>query len=85
MAVNLKTLEVEIQEQRKVITEKQDEKKEKGVVRALGVLPAKEKIEVKNNEVKEAKEQKVELEFPYDDLDLMYRYVLKELGIKNPF
>lgn len=30
-------------------------------------------------------EAKIELEFPYDDLDFFYKYVLKELGIQNPF
>ncbi|MGB4503530.1 MAG: hypothetical protein WBI44_01370 [Syntrophaceticus sp.] len=30
-------------------------------------------------------EQKVHLEFPYDDLELLYEYTLKEMGIKNPF
>lgn len=30
-------------------------------------------------------QEKVELEFPYDDLDFFYKYVLKELGIQNPF
>jgi|GEM_PF-2906087 len=30
-------------------------------------------------------EEKIELEFPYDDLDFFYKYVLKELGIQNPF
>ncbi|HHY40800.1 MAG TPA: hypothetical protein GX502_06055 [Syntrophaceticus sp.] len=30
-------------------------------------------------------EQAVHLEFPYDDLELLYRYTLKKLGIKDPF
>jgi hypothetical protein len=25
------------------------------------------------------------MEFPYDDLDLMYNYITKELGIQDPF
>lgn len=29
--------------------------------------------------------KKVKLEFPYDDLELLYEYTLKEMGIKNPF
>jgi hypothetical protein len=27
----------------------------------------------------------VKMEFPYDDLYLMYSYITKELGIKDPF
>lgn len=29
--------------------------------------------------------QIVHLEFPYDDLELLYKYTLKKLGIKDPF
>ncbi len=29
--------------------------------------------------------QVVHLEFPYDDLELLYKYTLKKMGIKNPF
>ncbi|HBI27159.1 MAG TPA: hypothetical protein DDY25_05475, partial [Peptococcaceae bacterium] len=35
--------------------------------------------------VKNEEQQKVHLEFPYDDLELLYEYTLKELGIKDPF
>ena len=30
-------------------------------------------------------EQTVHLEFPYDDLELLYRYTMKKMGIKDPF
>jgi len=33
----------------------------------------------------EPDEQKVHLEFPYDDLELLYEYTLKKMGIKDPF
>ncbi len=33
----------------------------------------------------EKEEQKVVLEFPYYDFELLYHYVLKEVGILNPF
>jgi len=29
--------------------------------------------------------ERLVLEFPYDDLATFYEYALKELGIKNPF
>lgn len=29
--------------------------------------------------------KKVHLEFPYSDLELLYEYTLKELGITDPF
>jgi len=32
-----------------------------------------------------AESKKVHLEFPYDDLELLYEYTLKELGITDPF
>ncbi len=42
-----------------------------------------------NKEETEAKEtkdnNKVHLEFPYDDLELLYQYTLKKMGINNPF
>lgn len=31
------------------------------------------------------KNKKVHLEFPYSDLELLYEYTLKELGITDPF
>ncbi|KUK36874.1 MAG: hypothetical protein PWQ99_1090 [Clostridia bacterium] len=33
----------------------------------------------------DANSKKVKLEFPYDDLELLYQYTLKEMGIKDPF
>ncbi|HHW28583.1 MAG TPA: hypothetical protein GXX21_03350 [Syntrophomonadaceae bacterium] len=30
-------------------------------------------------------EKTVHLEFPYDDLELLYKYTLKKLGVKGPF
>jgi hypothetical protein len=33
----------------------------------------------------ESDEQKVHLEFPYDDLELLYEYTLNKMGIKDPF
>lgn len=41
--------------------------------------------------IKETKEdfspadEKVHLEFPYDDLELLYEYTLEKMGITNPF
>ncbi|MGI6405258.1 MAG: hypothetical protein ACOX2E_08800 [Syntrophaceticus sp.] len=41
---------------------------------------AKDSKDIKNN-----KQEKVHLEFPYDDLEFLYEYTLKEMGIKDPF
>lgn len=34
---------------------------------------------------KAVQEPVVRLEFPYSDLELLYDYLLKEMGIRNPF
>lgn len=46
--------------------------------------------QTKNTAAKEPKDvtsddEKVHLEFPYDDLELLYEYTLQKMGIKNPF
>ncbi|MDH7577053.1 MAG: hypothetical protein QHH75_04330 [Bacillota bacterium] len=48
-------------------------------------LQKQEKPETSPEEKEPQVEEKIELEFPYDDLDFFYKYVLKELGIQNPF
>ncbi len=45
----------------------------------------KQEIPETSPEEEESQAEKIELEFPYDDLDFFYKYVLKELGIQNPF
>lgn len=54
------------------------------------IRPVQIKIEVmkKNLEILEPENtpgEKVKLEFPYDDLALLYEYILKEMGIQDPF
>ena len=41
---------------------------------------AKDSKDIENN-----KQEKVHLEFPYDDLEFLYEYTLKKMGIKDPF
>ncbi|MDR9756816.1 MAG: hypothetical protein ACN4A7_04620 [Thermacetogeniaceae bacterium] len=41
--------------------------------------------EVATTAVNDQEEQTVHLEFPYDDLELLYKYTLKKMGIKDPF
>lgn len=49
----------------------------------LGDEEAQEMIQKQPVSVSE--EQKVFLEFPYYDFELLYHYVVEELGILNPF
>jgi hypothetical protein len=43
--------------------------------------PVNETIEATETPVSET----VKMEFPYDDLYMMYNYITKEMGIKDPF
>lgn len=56
---------------------KKESKKQKNKLET----PSATKLKIVKNE----EQQKVHLEFPYDDLELLYEYTLKEMGIKDPF
>jgi hypothetical protein len=56
--------------------ERQNDKKKQSAKKSV------EKVTITDTDTNS---KKVKLEFPYDDLELLYQYTLKEMGIKDPF